>query len=110
MEKLKQTSQQPNQTQPKLFVGGISYHIKRNDLKNYLSQFGELKFLNLIKEKKTGNNKGFAFVCFKTEEATQSILNKRLHYIKGRLVDIQTAVDKKEKQKYEEDLKKKNCL
>jgi RNA recognition motif-containing protein len=58
----------------KLYVGNLSYTTTENDLKDLFAKAGEVASITLIKDRDTGNSKGFAFVEMKTQvEAEKAI-------------------------------------
>jgi RNA recognition motif-containing protein len=46
----------------KLYVGNLSYSTTEDDLRTLFSQAGEVESVELIKDRDTGNSKGFAFI------------------------------------------------
>ena len=55
----------------KLFVGGISWNLYSEDLKEAFAEFGEVLSANIIKDRETQKSRGFGFVEYGTvEEAT----------------------------------------
>jgi RNA recognition motif-containing protein len=52
----------------RLFVGGLPYTTKEEELRALFSQVGEIVSIAIIIDKFTGQGKGFAFVEMKTEE------------------------------------------
>jgi RNA recognition motif-containing protein len=58
----------------KLYVGNLSYTTTENDLQDLFAKAGEVASITLIKDRDTGNSKGFAFVEMKTQvEAEKAI-------------------------------------
>ena len=59
----------------KLYVGNLSFSTKEDDLRTLLSQAGTVTSAELIKDRATGESKGFAFVVMgsqvEAEKATQ---------------------------------------
>jgi RNA recognition motif-containing protein len=49
----------------KLFVGGISWQTTEDGLKYYFEKYGELSDVALMRDKMSGNPRGFGFVTFK---------------------------------------------
>lgn len=49
----------------KIFVGGISWQTTEDGLKYYFEKFGELSDVALMRDKMSGNPRGFGFVTFK---------------------------------------------
>ncbi|KAL7017125.1 hypothetical protein ACKWTF_010261 [Chironomus riparius] len=53
-----------------IFVGGLPYDLTEGDIISVFSQYGEIVNLNLIRDKKTGKQKGFSFVCYEDQRST----------------------------------------
>lgn len=52
----------------KLYVAGINYETTEDQLRDYFSEAGNIEALNIVKDRVTGNSRGFGFVEFATEE------------------------------------------
>lgn len=70
-----------------LIVLGLPWKSTEDDLRNYFSQFGELIMVQVRKDMKTGQSKGFGFVRFQNYESQLKCLNLR-HRIDGRWCDV----------------------
>lgn len=46
----------------KIYVGNLSYDVAEDDLKQAFEEFGAVTSVNLLKDKHTGESKGFGFV------------------------------------------------
>ncbi len=58
----------------KLYVGNLSYRTTEDDLRTLFSQAGTVESVSLIKDRDTGQSKGFAFVEMASQsEAEQAI-------------------------------------
>jgi len=55
-------------TNGKLFIGGIAWETTEDGLKEYFSQIGEVTEVVIIKDRATGKSKGFGFVTMASEE------------------------------------------
>ena len=53
-----------------VFVGGLSYRMNEGDLVTVFSQFGEIVDCRLVRDKKTGKSKGFAFLAYEDQKST----------------------------------------
>jgi len=49
-------------TYTKIFVGGLAWETKRDSLKRYFDQFGEILEAVVITDRVTGRSKGYGFV------------------------------------------------
>ena len=60
--------------EPKLYVGNLSYDTTEEELRSLFSQAGTVSEVAMIKDRNTGQPKGFAFVTMSNkEEATKAI-------------------------------------
>ncbi|MDR0369762.1 MAG: RNA-binding protein [Candidatus Peribacteria bacterium] len=55
-------------SQTKLFVGGLNWQMRGNDLREEFSKFGEIVFARVNLDKETKRSKGFGFVEFANAE------------------------------------------
>lgn len=53
-----------------LFVGGLPYDLCEGDVICVFSQYGEIVNINMIRDKKTGKQKGFCFICYEDQRST----------------------------------------
>lgn len=53
-----------------IFIGGLSYDLSEGDIICVFSQYGEVVNINLIRDRKTGSSKGFAFLCYEDQRST----------------------------------------
>ncbi|KAG7261138.1 hypothetical protein CRUP_005286 [Coryphaenoides rupestris] len=69
-----------------LIVLGLPWKTSEQDLKDYFATFGEVIMVQVKRDAKTGNSKGFGFVRF-TEYETQTKVVSQRHMIDGRWCD-----------------------
>ncbi|XP_074550486.1 TAR DNA-binding protein 43 isoform X4 [Halichoeres trimaculatus] len=69
-----------------LIVLGLPWKTTEQDLKDYFSTFGEVIMVQVKRDAKTGNSKGFGFVRFTEYEAQEKVISQR-HMIDGRWCD-----------------------
>ncbi|HED00945.1 MAG TPA: RNA-binding protein [Proteobacteria bacterium] len=76
----------------KIYVGNLSYEATESDLKEQFSAFGEVDSVTIIKDKYSGQSRGFAFVEMSDNTAAQAAItalnNKEL---KGRNMSVNEA-------------------
>ncbi|KAL3352884.1 hypothetical protein AABB24_020725 [Solanum stoloniferum] len=48
----------------RIFVGGLPYYFTEAQIRELLESFGPLRGFNLVKDKETGNSKGYAFCVY----------------------------------------------
>jgi RNA recognition motif-containing protein len=59
----------------KLYVGNLSYSVTEADLQTLFAQAGTVKSVALIKDKFTGQSKGFAFVEMENQQGMDTAIN-----------------------------------
>lgn len=80
-----------------LYVGNLSFKVTDEDLKTNFAEAGEVVSASIIKDKFTGQSKGFGFVEMKTEEgATQAIQKFNGGMLDGKAITVNEARPKKE--------------
>jgi len=80
----------------KIFVGGIRRDIDENQLKDYFSQYGGVTECLLVKDKATGQSRGFGFVTFDDTDTVDKVIVARPHTINDSRADVKKAIPKEE--------------
>jgi RNA recognition motif-containing protein len=80
-----------------LYVGNLSFKVTDEDLRSNFSEAGEVASAAIIKDKFTGQSKGFGFVEMKTEEGAAEAV-KKFHggMLDGKAITVNEARPKKE--------------
>ena len=80
-----------------LYVGNLSYKITDDDLKTNFAVAGEVVSASVIKDKFSGQSRGFGFVEMKTEEgAAEAIKKFNGGTLDGKSITVNEAQPKKE--------------
>ncbi|HNQ19148.1 MAG TPA: RNA-binding protein [Smithellaceae bacterium] len=80
-----------------LYVGNLSYKITDEDLKINFSEAGEVVSASIIKDKFSGQSRGFGFVEMKTEEgAAEAIKKFNGGTLDGKAITVNEARPKRE--------------
>eukprot|EP00640_Fibrocapsa_japonica_P004424 CAMPEP_0113933930 /NCGR_PEP_ID=MMETSP1339-20121228/1284_1 /TAXON_ID=94617 /ORGANISM="Fibrocapsa japonica" /LENGTH=232 /DNA_ID=CAMNT_0000935499 /DNA_START=150 /DNA_END=845 /DNA_ORIENTATION=+ /assembly_acc=CAM_ASM_000762 len=82
----------------KIFVGGVSWMTTEDGLRYYFEKYGEVESVNLMKDRMTGQPRGFGFVKFKDRSVISKCLTVATHQIDGRHVDVKQAVPREKTQ------------
>lgn len=53
-----------------IFIGGLPYDLTEGDVVCIFSQYGEIVNINLVRDKVTGKQKGFCFICYEDQRST----------------------------------------
>ncbi|KAK0086338.1 hypothetical protein PV325_003345 [Microctonus aethiopoides] len=53
-----------------IFIGGLPYDLTEGDVITIFSQYGEPVNINLIRDKDTGKQKGYGFLCYEDQRST----------------------------------------
>lgn len=78
-----------------LFVGSLPYTVTDDTLGQLFTQVGPVQSVNVIKDKYSGNSRGFAFVEMVNEEDAQKAIEKFNNYnLEGRNIIVKEALPK----------------
>eukprot|EP00569_Conticribra_weissflogii_P014848 CAMPEP_0171406750 /NCGR_PEP_ID=MMETSP0880-20121228/18390_1 /TAXON_ID=67004 /ORGANISM="Thalassiosira weissflogii, Strain CCMP1336" /LENGTH=111 /DNA_ID=CAMNT_0011922523 /DNA_START=110 /DNA_END=442 /DNA_ORIENTATION=+ len=75
----------------KIFVGGLSWQTTEETLRYHFEQYGEVSSVEVMRDRNTGDPRGFAFVVFTSDETVELILNSGPHEINHKVVDVKRA-------------------
>src|SRR6056300_1402671 len=75
----------------KIFVGGLSWQTTEETLRYHFEQYGEVVSVEVMRDRQTGDPRGFAFVVFKSDETVDLILKSGPHEINHKVVDVKRA-------------------
>lgn len=80
-----------------IYVGNLAYGVTEEDLKQAFSAFGDVANVNLIKDRTTGQSKGFGFVDMpKNSEADTAIKSLNGSVLQGRPIKVNQSEPRKE--------------
>jgi RNA recognition motif-containing protein len=82
----------------KLYVGNLAYSTTENDLRQLFAQAGSVTACDLIKDRDTGQSKGFAFVTMSSQAEAEKAKQMFNAYSLGeRALTVNTARPKEER-------------
>ncbi len=82
----------------KLYVGNLSYSTTEDDLRTLFAQAGTVSSVALIKDRDTGQSKGFAFIEMSTQaEAQKAISMFNGHMMEDRELKVNPARPREER-------------
>ena len=82
----------------KLYIGNLPNSLTEQELHEVFAPFGEIKSVNIIKDKFTGESRGFGFVEMMTKEAAeQAIAELHGKDVKGRMIKVSEAQPRPER-------------
>ncbi len=77
-----------------LYVGNIPYKISRGEIERWFSKYGELTEVRIVRDRNTGDSKGFCFVTFESAQSAKAALELNNYEIKGRAIIVAFAKGK----------------
>ncbi len=81
-----------------IYVGNLSYDVTEDDLRAEFQAFGEISSLNIIKDKFSGQSKGFAFVEMpKLSEGQAAITGLNGKKVKDRTISVSGARERNDR-------------
>ncbi|MBN1931352.1 MAG: RNA-binding protein [Desulfobacterales bacterium] len=76
----------------KIYVGNLSYEVTEEDLRIALEQFGQVESVTIIKDKYSGQSKGFGFVEMASKAEGQAAIDGlNGKELKGRALNVNEA-------------------
>jgi RNA recognition motif-containing protein len=85
----------------KLYVGNLAYSTTEQDIRELFTQAGSVSACDLIKDRDTGQSKGFAFVTMSTQAEAQKAITQFNAYTMGdRALTVNTAKPREERRPY----------
>ena len=76
----------------KIYVGNLSYEVTEDDLKLAFKEFGQVESVTIIKDKYSGQPKGFGFVEFASKAEGQAAIDGlNGKELKGRTLNVNEA-------------------
>jgi len=77
----------------RLYVGNLSKSTTRDELNALFAQAGKVTSVEVIKDHKSGESKGFAFVTMSTQSEANQVINMfNLHLLSGHTLNIGLAI------------------
>jgi RNA recognition motif-containing protein len=77
--------------QGKIFVGGLSWQTTEESLRFYFERYGEVANVEVMKDRMTGEPRGFGFVVFKEGSTVDLVMEDPTHEINHKVVDVKRA-------------------
>ena len=75
-----------------IYVGNLSHDVTDEDLRQEFETFGQVESATVIKDKFSGDSRGFGFVEMPSkEEAAAAISGLEEHELKGRKINVNEA-------------------
>lgn len=79
----------------KLFIGGISWNLEWQELKDIFKEYGEVVYVKIIKDRETGKSKGFGFIEFSNiEDAKKAKDAMDWAEVDGRVINVDYAQER----------------
>jgi len=76
----------------RIYVGNLPFSVTDDDLREVFSEFGELESAEIVKDKYSGQSKGFGFVDMpNNSEADEAIKSLNDQPLKGRKLTVNEA-------------------
>ncbi|GMS93183.1 hypothetical protein PENTCL1PPCAC_15358, partial [Pristionchus entomophagus] len=85
-----------NVSSKRLYVSGIREEHTDDMLQEYFGKFGTIEKVDIIKDKATNKNRGFAFVTFDDYDCVDQCVILKSHQINGYRCDVKKGLSKEE--------------
>ena len=77
--------------QGKIFVGGLSWQTNEESLRWHFEQYGKVVSVEVMRDRVTGDPRGFAFVVFAEMSTVDLVMKEASHEINHKIVDVKRA-------------------
>jgi RNA recognition motif-containing protein len=85
----------------KIYVGNINYNTSEEELQDLFKSYGEVKSVNIIVDKYSGQSKGFGFVEMESADAASSAISAlNEQELGGRRLRVNEANDKPRRDRF----------
>ena len=82
----------------RLYVGNLSFEATEADIEHAFSKYGDVKTVNIVKDRETGRSRGFGFVEMRDRQDGQKAIDGlNLQEIAGRAVTVNEARPREER-------------
>lgn len=82
-----------------IFVGNLDYQVAESDLEATFAQYGAVEKVNLIRDRDTGQLRGFAFVEMRNSAEAMNAINALSgQKIRGRAINVSEARPRPERE------------
>lgn len=71
-----------------LFVGNLPWTVANKELYTYFSQFGKISRCNVLFNRTNGMSRGFGFVHFKDQRASEAAVMQSKHHLEGNILTV----------------------
>lgn len=78
----------------KVFIGGCNKETDEDSVRELFQDYGKIEKIDVIKDKQTGNFKGYCFVTFDDPDSVDKCVVKRRFKLNGKTVDVKKAQNK----------------
>ncbi|XP_073485409.1 RNA-binding protein Musashi homolog 1 isoform X5 [Aquarana catesbeiana] len=75
----------------KMFIGGLSWQTTQEGLREYFSQFGDVKECLVMRDPLTKRSRGFGFVTFMDQAGVDKVLAQSRHELDSKTIDPKVA-------------------
>lgn len=92
-----------------IFVGGFSSKTKQSELKAFFSKFGQVKKINMVRNKR-GGSKGYCFIQFKQVASAHQALDARDIHYHGRNLNCRPILSGEELENFKKKINEKRVV
>eukprot|EP00633_Aureoumbra_lagunensis_P003288 CAMPEP_0197286484 /NCGR_PEP_ID=MMETSP0890-20130614/1884_1 /TAXON_ID=44058 ORGANISM="Aureoumbra lagunensis, Strain CCMP1510" /NCGR_SAMPLE_ID=MMETSP0890 /ASSEMBLY_ACC=CAM_ASM_000533 /LENGTH=450 /DNA_ID=CAMNT_0042754825 /DNA_START=141 /DNA_END=1493 /DNA_ORIENTATION=+ len=76
------------ESRAEVYVGNIAPSTPESELRAYFENFGQVSEIQMVKDRTTGQFRGFAFVRFHDQDSAQAAVAKAPHNLYGRILNV----------------------
>uniref|UniRef100_UPI0037E7038A RNA-binding protein Musashi homolog 2-like n=1 Tax=Semicossyphus pulcher TaxID=241346 RepID=UPI0037E7038A len=81
----------PHQDPGKMFIGGLSWQTSPDNLRDYFSEFGDIRESMVMRDPATKRSRGFGFITFADSTSVEKVLAQPHHELDSKMIDPKVA-------------------
>ena len=74
-----------------VYIGNLPYRVNERDLRDFFSSYGNIADVRIVKDRKTGRSKGYAFITFSNAREANKSLESHGQDMEGRSMVVRIA-------------------
>ena len=86
----------------KVYVGNLNPDTDEIRLKDFFEDIGDIEHVSLVRDKSTGDSRGFAFITFMDPEDAEYTLSMNGHVLDGSTISINEAFERKQRNQHQQ--------
>lgn len=80
-----------SESNEQIYIGNLPYRTNERDLRKRFSEYGQISDVRIVKDRRTGRSKGYAFITFSNHREAKKSLSEHGKELAGRSLVVHVA-------------------